>query len=65
MKAEELRAKSIEELQTFVGETSKALFAQRMKNQAGKLDDTNSMSSLRHDIARAKTIIAEKQKGTK
>ena len=55
MKAEELRAKSIEE----------PLFAQRMKNQAGKLDDTNSISSLRHDIARAKTIIAEKQKGTK
>ena len=61
MKAAELRQKDIAGLQTEVKELQKAHFGLRMQKATQQLNNTATLRSTRRDIARAKTILAEKQ----
>ena len=61
MSVEELREKSVEELQESLVELYKDQFNYRMQNSAGQLARVHLIGSIRRDIARVKTIITEKK----
>jgi len=61
MKAAELRQKEVTELQKEVGDLQKAHFGLRMQKATQQLTNTSSLRHTRRDIARAKTILAQKQ----
>ena len=61
MKAAELRQKDVTELQAEVKELQKAHFGLRMQKATQQLSNTSSLRHTRRDIARAKTILAQKQ----
>jgi large subunit ribosomal protein L29 len=60
MKAAELRQKDVTELGTEVKELQKAHFNLRMQKATQQLTNTSSLRHTRRDIARAKTILAQK-----
>ena len=60
MKAEELRGKSVEELQEQLQELYKDQFNNRMQNSTGQLGQLHLVKEVRKDIARVKTILTEK-----
>lgn len=62
MKASELRDKSVEELQAQLRDLYKDQFNNRMQSVTGQLGQLHLLKAVRRDIARVKTIIAEKQK---
>ena len=62
MKANELRDKTVEELQVQLQDLYKDQFNNRMQSATGQLDQIHLLKVIRRDIARVKTIIAEKQK---
>ena len=59
MKAEELRSKSVEELNTDVADLNQELFNLRFQLHTGHLENTSRISQVRREIARIKTVIAE------
>ncbi len=61
MKTTELRQKDIAGLQTEVKALQKAHFGLRMQKATQQLNNTATLRSTRRDIARAKTILVEKQ----
>ena len=61
MKAAELRQKDVAGLQTEVKELQKAHFGLRMQKATQQLNNVATLRSTRRAIARAKTILAEKQ----
>ena len=61
MNAQELREKSVEELQDDLVGLYKDQFNYRMQNSAGQLGQVHLIGSIRKDIARVKTIIDEKK----
>ena len=61
MNAQELRDKSVEELQDDLVGLYKDQFNYRMQNSAGQLGQVHLISAIRKDIARVKTIIDEKK----
>lgn len=61
MKTAELRKKDVAGLQTEVKELQKAHFNLRMQKATQQLNNTNQLKLTRRAIARAKTLIAEKQ----
>lgn len=61
MKASELRQLSSEELQLKVKSLEENLFRLRCNKTIGQLEDTSAMNKAKKDIARAKTILTEKQ----
>ena len=61
MKTIELRQKDVAGLQTEVKELQKAYFGLRMQKATQQLNNTATLRSTRRDIARAKTILVEKQ----
>ena len=65
MKAAELRQKDVAGLQNEVKELQKAHFGLRMQKATQQLNNTATLRSTRRDIARAKTILAEKQAESK
>jgi large subunit ribosomal protein L29 len=60
MKANDLRKKSVEDLGKELVDLRKAQFNARMKISTQQSNKTDQLSKLRQDIARVKTIIAEK-----
>jgi large subunit ribosomal protein L29 len=60
-KAAELRQKDVAGLQTEVKALQKAHFGLRMQKATQQLNNTATLRSARRDIARAKTILVEKQ----
>jgi len=64
MKTTELRQKDVAGLQTEVKELQKAHFGLRMQKGTQQLNNTSQLRSTRRSIARAKTILAEKQAAT-
>ena len=60
MKANELRAKSGDELQKELNELLKAQFGLRMQHATQQLANTSQIRKVRRDIARARTVIKEK-----
>ncbi len=61
MKTTELRQKDVAGLQTEVKELQKAHFGLRMQKATQQLNNTATLRIARRDIARAKTILVEKQ----
>jgi len=62
MKTSELRAKDVAGLEKEVSELLKAHFGLRMQKATQQLNNHSQMGKTRRDIARAKTILAEKKK---
>lgn len=61
MKAAELRQKDIAGLETEVKALQKAHFGLRMQKATQQLNNTATLRVTRRDIARAKTILAQKK----
>ena len=61
MKASELRAKDVAALEKEVSDLLKAHFGLRMQKATQQLSNTSTLRVTRRDIARAKTILAQKQ----
>ena len=59
MNANELRQKSVEELNTLLLEKSREQFNLRMQKGTGQLAKPDQVKKVRHDIARIHTIIHE------
>ena len=66
MKAKDLRERSTTDLAELKASLSKDLFAQRMKNFTGQLDDTSLIGKTRKDVARIELLLSERAaKGAK
>jgi large subunit ribosomal protein L29 len=61
MKTSELRQKDVAGLQTEVKALQKAHFGLRMQKATQQLSNTATLRTARRDIARAKTILVQKQ----
>ena len=60
MKTSELRSKDTTELKTELESLLKAQFNLRMQHATQQLSNTSQLSTVRRDIARVRTIMAEK-----
>ncbi len=60
MKASELRAKSVAELQEELLAQSRAQFGLRMQLATQQMTDSSQLGKTRREIARIKTILKEK-----
>lgn len=63
MKASELRAKDTPALEKEVSDLLKAHFGLRMQKATQQLSNHSQLGKTRRDIARARTVLAEKNKG--
>ena len=61
MKASEVRAMSVDQLNAKLTELKKDLFFLRMQHATNQLDNPLKIQQTKRDIARVKTIIREKQ----
>ena len=61
MKTTELRKKDVVGLQTEIKELQRAHFGLRMQKATQQISNTATLRIARRDIARAKTILVEKQ----
>ncbi len=62
MKASELRAKDAAGLEKEISELLRAHFGLRMQKATQQLNNTSQLRRTRRDIARARTILAQKKK---
>ena len=62
MKAKELRERTAEDLSNVEKELTAQLFEHRFKNFTNRLDDTSKLRKTKRDVARVKTLLAEKAK---
>lgn len=62
MKASELRAKDVAALEAEVKSLLKAHFGLRMQRATQQLQNHSQMGKTKRDIARVKTVLAEKKK---
>ncbi|MDQ5897588.1 MAG: hypothetical protein RLZZ592_2402 [Pseudomonadota bacterium] len=62
MKASELRAKDVAALEKEISDLLKAHFSLRMQKATQQLANNQLLGKTRRDIARARTILAEKKK---
>ena len=60
MKANELKDKSVEQLNADLVGLLKAQFGLRMQHATGQLVKTSELKKVRRDIARFKTVLTEK-----
>ena len=60
MKAVELRAKSVDELNNELIELRRAQFSLRMQLATQQLTKVDQLGKVRRDIARVRTVLAEK-----
>ena len=60
MKTKELKSKSVTQLNEELNALLKAHFSLRMQKATQQLTNTSQLSKVRRDIARVKTIIAQK-----
>ena len=61
MKASEVRAMSVEQLNEKLGALKKDLFFLRMQHATNQLDNPQKLVQTKRDIARVKTMIREKE----
>jgi large subunit ribosomal protein L29 len=64
LKAEELRSKSLDELKTQLTSLKKEAFNLRFQGATGQLENPARMRLVRREIARVKTVLAEKSSAT-
>ncbi|MBL4830254.1 MAG: 50S ribosomal protein L29 [Aliivibrio sp.] len=60
MKAQDLREKSVAELNEELLNLLREQFSLRMQTATGQLQQTHTLKTVRHDIARVKTVLTEK-----
>lgn len=60
MKAEDMRAKTADELKGELDQLGKERFNLRFQKASGQLENTSRVRQVRRDIARIKTILAER-----
>jgi large subunit ribosomal protein L29 len=65
MKASELRTKDVAALEKEVADLLKAHFGLRMQKATQALTNNSQLGNTRRDIARVKTILAEKKRAAK
>ncbi|MCX6065474.1 MAG: 50S ribosomal protein L29 [Chloroflexi bacterium] len=65
MNSKEIRNLSAEEIKAKVADTREELMKLRFQQVTGQLTDTSRLRTLRRDIARMETILAETQKAAK
>ena len=65
MKASELRTKDVATLKKEVTDLLKAHFGLRMQKATQALTNNSQLGNTRRDIARVKTILAEKKRAAK
>ena len=63
MKANDIRELSLQEMDKKLRDTGQELVDLRLRKQAGQVEDSSLLNRLRKDIARLKTIRAEKALG--
>lgn len=63
MKANDIRSKSVEELNEQLLELLHSQFKLRMQKTTGQLQQTHQLKEVRRDIARVKTVLTEKVGG--
>ena len=57
---EELKSKSVDELNTELVDAKKELFNLKFQNATNQLENTSRIKEVRRNIARIQTVIAEK-----
>lgn len=57
----EIRAKTDEEVLDEIEDLKEALFKLRLQKSSGQLENENVIKQTRHDIARCKTVLRERQ----
>lgn len=62
MKPAEIRDMTLEEIKAKQGEITKDLFNLRMRHATNQLENPLKLRFLKRDIARVRTIIAEKER---
>ena len=60
MKSNELREKSVEELNAALGDELKQQFKLRMQHSTGQLNESHKVKDVRRNIARIKTFLNQK-----
>jgi len=65
MKASELRAKSVDELQKELIELRRAQFGLRMQLASQSLTKNSEVARVKREIARVHTVLTEKSKASK
>ena len=63
MNAQDLRDKSVDELNNELLRLRKEQFSLRMQYASGQLGQTHLMGEMKRDIARVKTVMREKANG--
>lgn len=58
MKAEELKGKTVDQLEKMLMDLRKEQFTLRFQRSGGQLENTSQMRKVRRDIARVKTFIS-------
>ena len=61
MKATEIRKMSAAELETKLGDLKKDLFQLRLQHATNQLDNPGKIADVKHDIARVKTVLRERE----
>lgn len=61
MKLSEMREKTIDELKSAIVDFKKQLFNLRLQKSTHKLENTALISTTKHLIAQAKTVLKEKE----
>jgi large subunit ribosomal protein L29 len=64
MKAEEFRHMSVDQLDDQLSKLKKEQFNLRFQRASGQLENTSRVREVRRDIARIKTVQAQKRSGT-
>jgi large subunit ribosomal protein L29 len=62
MKASDLRAKNVAELEKEISDLLRAHFGLRMQKATQQLTNHTQLGNTRRDIARARTVLAQKKK---
>ena len=64
MKAEDLRAKTVDELNDEIDNLAKEAFNLRFQKASGQLENTSRVRAVRRDMARVKTVLNQKAQET-
>ena len=59
MRTDELRGKTVEELESELKTLKESLFNQRFRRILGQQEDTTRIGKIRKDIARVKTLLRD------
>jgi large subunit ribosomal protein L29 len=64
VKTKDLRAMTIDELETKLTENKKEQFNLRIQQATGQLQNTSNLKKVRREVARINTLISERKKNS-